>query len=150
MALGDAYNKIHRRERQVAQGSETPILWPALLQLRDSMNLIADTRRWLAAYDALEAHGPIRHYTERQYLWDHDLAYLTGVVTFPAKVRNIFVEGQGWWSMRAARVVAYRDGDQVDAVTLAGEPSEAQVAEAQAQMEVALLMALAETSGVPA
>lgn len=56
-ALADAYTEIHRRDQRIAPGSESPILWAALTDLKDSLDLIADLDWWRAAYDLLEAAG---------------------------------------------------------------------------------------------
>lgn len=87
----------------------------------------------------------VQHYTEEQYLYDDSLAYLTGVVTFPAKVREIHnpPSGAGRWRVRAAIVSAYRDGAEVGRVVLEGSPSEEQLAEARSRMELAVLEAIA-------
>lgn len=79
----------------------------------------------------------VQHYTEEQYLYDPALARLTGVVTFPAKVRDVHnpPHGRGWWRLRAAIVAAYRDGATVDRVVLEGRPSEAKIQEARERME---------------
>lgn len=55
--LADAYTEIHRRDQRIAPGSESPILWAALTQLKKSTNLIADMQWWRAAYDLLDAAG---------------------------------------------------------------------------------------------
>lgn len=56
-ALADAYTEIHRRDQRIAPGSESPILWAALTDLKDSTDLIANLNWWRAAYDLLDAAG---------------------------------------------------------------------------------------------
>ena len=85
----------------------------------------------------------IRHYTEEEARW---VAYPTGVVTCPPKVRLVYnpPHGHGWWILRAAIVEAVLDGAKVDEIILEGRPTEDEIQEAKRQMEAALRKALAE------
>lgn len=103
-------------------------------------------QRVQAALDDLR--GGVRHYTEEQCMWDRSLAYVTGVVTAPPRVREIHnpPSGRGLWRVRAAIVWACLGGAVIDRIVLEGSPSEEEMQAARERMERRLLETLSERS----